>query len=132
MNRRGSFHAKSNAHKKTVSSLSGDATGGKYMTKKGRNGVIDVWWLDDTGGLTILLPNILRKKWHWKNCSIRLYVLSDGTNGKYSKRRRSNVAVIIVRIVFVSSFLFYCLLLNHSFQTNPNRITNCFKLFFHI
>ena len=37
-------------------------------------------------------------------------------NGKYSKRRRSNVAVIIERIVFISSFLFYCLLLNHSFQ----------------
>ena len=49
--------------------------------------------------------------------------------GKYSKRRRSNVAVIIIRIVFISPFLFYCLLLNHSFQTNPNRITNCFKLF---
>ena len=45
------------------------------------------------------------------------------------ERRRSNVAVIIVRIVFISAFLFYCLLLNHSFPTNPNRITNCFKLF---
>ena len=50
-------------------------------------------------------------------------------SGKYSKRRRSNVAVIIDRIVFIDSFLFYCLLLNHSFPTNPNRITNCFKLF---
>ena len=49
--------------------------------------------------------------------------------GKYSKRRRSNVAVIPVRVVFIGSFLFYCLLLNHSFQTNPNKITNCFKLF---
>ena len=37
------------------------------------------------------------------------------------KRRRSNVAVIIVRIVFISSFLFYCLLLNHSFPTNPQQ-----------
>ena len=55
--------------------------------------------------------------------------LIKGLGGKYSKRRRSNVAVIIVRIVFISSFLFYCLLLNHSFPTNPNRITNCFKLF---
>ena len=36
-------------------------------------------------------------------------------NGKYSKRRRSNVAVIHVRIVVISSFLFYCLLLNHSY-----------------
>ena len=41
----------------------------------------------------------------------------------------SNVAVIIVKVIFISAFLFYCLLLNHSFQTNPNRITNCFKLF---
>ena len=53
----------------------------------------------------------------------------DDNNSKYSKRRRSNVAVIIVRIVFISSFLFYCLLLNHSFQTNPNSVTNCFNLF---
>ena len=48
---------------------------------------------------------------------------------KYSKRRRSNVALIIVRILFICSFLFYCLLYNHSFQTNPNSITNCLKLF---
>jgi hypothetical protein len=48
--------------------------------------------------------------------------------GKYSKRRRSNVAVIIVGILFINSFLYYCLLSNHSFQTNPNKITNCFKL----
>ena len=48
--------------------------------------------------------------------------------GKYSKRRRSNEAVIHVRIVFIGSFLFYCLLLNHSFPTNPNSITNCFQL----
>ena len=47
----------------------------------------------------------------------------------YSKRRRSNAAVILVRIVFIRSFLFYCLLFNHSFPTNPNKITNCFKLF---
>ena len=52
--------------------------------------------------------------------------------GKYSKRRRSNVAVIIVRMIFNGLFYFYYLLLNHSFQTNPNRITNCFKLFLSI
>ena len=49
--------------------------------------------------------------------------------GKYSKRRRSNVAVIIVRVIFISLFLFYCLLLNHSFSTNPNKITNCFETY---
>ena len=50
-------------------------------------------------------------------------------NGKYSKRCRSNIAVIIDRVVFISPLPFYCLLLNHSFPTNPNKITNCFKLF---
>ena len=41
---------------------------------------------------------------------------------------RKMKSVIIVRIVYISSFLFYCLFLNHSFPTNPNRMTNCFKL----
>jgi hypothetical protein len=35
-------------------------------------------------------------------------------------------AVIIVRVIFICSFLFCCLLFNHSFPTNPNKITNCF------
>ena len=53
--------------------------------------------------------------------------------GKYSKRRRSNVAVIIVRILFIGSFLFCCLLLTHTFSTNPNRILlTAFNLFFSI
>ena len=47
--------------------------------------------------------------------------------GKYSKATLwANVAVIHVRIIFIGAFLFYCLLLNHSFPTNPNSITNCF------
>ena len=45
-----------------------------------------------------------------------VWALTASTSiGKYSKRRRSNVAVIVVRIVFIRAFLFYCLLLNHSF-----------------
>ena len=44
------------------------------------------------------------------------------------KRRRSNVAVIIVEIFFVSLFLFHCLVYNHSFHTIPNSGTNLFKL----
>ena len=51
-------------------------------------------------------------------------------SGKYSKWRRSNVAVIIVRIVFIDSFLFYCLLFNHSFSTNSKSLTNCLTTLF--
>ena len=34
------------------------------------------------------------------------------------------LSVIIVKVTFTSPFLFYCLLFNHSFPTNPNSITN--------
>ena len=37
--------------------------------------------------------------------------------------------VMIVRVIFISSFLFYCLLCNHSFPTDPNKITNCLKTY---
>ena len=84
--------------------------------------------------------SIPRKTWLWMGATALLNSvlgplfynngLSGTDVGKYSKRRRSNVAVIIVRIVFTRSYLCYCLLLNHSFPTDPNRITNCFKLFF--
>ena len=36
---------------------------------------------------------------------------------------------MIVRVIFISSFFFYCLLSNRSFPTNPNRITNCFQTY---
>ena len=49
--------------------------------------------------------------------------------GKYSKRRRSNVAVIIIRIVCISSFLFYCLLLNHSFKQTQTGLLTALNLF---
>ena len=48
---------------------------------------------------------------------------------QFLPRGAINVAVIIVRVIFISSFFFYCLLLNHSFPTNPNMyILTSFKL----
>ena len=41
----------------------------------------------------------------------------------------SIIVVIIVKIIFLCSFLLYCLLYNHSFKTNPNSTTNLSKLF---
>ena len=42
------------------------------------------------------------------------------------------LVVIIVKIIFIRSFLFYCLLCNHSFKSNPNTVTNLSKLFNYI
>ena len=41
---------------------------------------------------------------------------------------QDNAAVIIGAVIFIGAFLFYCLLYNHSFPTNPNSITYIFKL----
>ncbi|KAK0042108.1 solute carrier family 12 member 2, partial [Biomphalaria pfeifferi] len=36
-------------------------------------GTIDVWWLFDDGGLTLLLPYILTTKPYWRNCRLRVF-----------------------------------------------------------
>ena len=38
--------------------------------------------------------------------------------------------VIIVKMIFLRAFFFYCLLCNHSFRTNPKSVTNLSKLFY--
>ena len=42
-----------------------------------KSGTIDVWWLFDDGGLTILIPYLLRNRKQFKGCKIRLFALSD-------------------------------------------------------
>ena len=41
-----------------------------------RNGTIDVWWLADDGGLTLLLPYLLSREKQWKNAKLRIMTLS--------------------------------------------------------
>ncbi|KAK0139699.1 Solute carrier family 12 member 1 [Merluccius polli] len=42
--------------------------------KKQPKGTIDVWWLFDDGGLTLLLPYILTTRKKWKDCPLRIFV----------------------------------------------------------
>ncbi|XP_034943442.1 bumetanide-sensitive sodium-(potassium)-chloride cotransporter isoform X2 [Chelonus insularis] len=45
--------------------------------KKHKNGVIDVWWLYDDGGLTILLPYIISTRSNWESCQMRIFALAN-------------------------------------------------------
>ncbi|EZA51905.1 bumetanide-sensitive sodium-(potassium)-chloride cotransporter isoform X2 [Ooceraea biroi] len=50
----------------------------KNMTvfqKKHKKGMIDVWWLYDDGGLTILLPYIISMRSNWEHCKMRIFAL---------------------------------------------------------
>ena len=44
------------------------------MTKEG---TIDVYWLFDDGGLTLLLPHILSTRSKFSNCNMRVFFLSE-------------------------------------------------------
>merc|ERR1719481_190830 len=42
-----------------------------------RSGNIDVWWLYDDGGLTLLLPYILTTRKQFKDCKLRVFTLAN-------------------------------------------------------
>jgi len=52
-----------------------DAMG--IFNRRQPKGTIDVWWLYDDGGLTMLLPHILSSRSAWSNCKIRVFALTN-------------------------------------------------------
>ncbi|XP_016992132.1 bumetanide-sensitive sodium-(potassium)-chloride cotransporter isoform X1 [Drosophila rhopaloa] len=47
------------------------------FTRKRSHAVIDVWWLYDDGGLTLLLPYIISTRRTWQTCKLRVYALAN-------------------------------------------------------
>ncbi|XP_073840775.1 bumetanide-sensitive sodium-(potassium)-chloride cotransporter-like isoform X1 [Musca autumnalis] len=47
------------------------------FTRKRSHAVIDVWWLYDDGGLTLLLPYIISTRRTWQSCKLRVYALAN-------------------------------------------------------
>ncbi|PNF23009.1 hypothetical protein B7P43_G10386 [Cryptotermes secundus] len=45
--------------------------------KKQKKGTIDVWWLYDDGGLTLLLPYIISTRRNWSACKLRVFALAN-------------------------------------------------------
>lgn len=41
---------------------------------------MDVWWLYDDGGLTLLLPYILTTRSQFRECSLRVFALANKRN----------------------------------------------------
>lgn len=44
---------------------------------KQNTGTIDVWWLYDDGGLTMLIPYIISMRSTWADCKIRVFALTN-------------------------------------------------------
>ncbi|KAA0722987.1 Solute carrier family 12 member 3 [Triplophysa tibetana] len=47
-----------------------------FQTKQGKK-TIDVYWISDDGGLTLLLPYLLTRRNRWKKSKIRVFLLGD-------------------------------------------------------
>ncbi|ROT80478.1 sodium-chloride cotransporter isoform 1 [Penaeus vannamei] len=47
------------------------------FTRKQPQGTIDVWWLYDDGGLTMLIPYILTTRSNWSSCKLRVFCLAN-------------------------------------------------------
>lgn len=45
--------------------------------RKQKKGTIDVWWLYDDGGLTLLLPYIISTRRNWSGCKLRVFALAN-------------------------------------------------------
>ncbi|XP_054070318.1 solute carrier family 12 member 1 isoform X2 [Rissa tridactyla] len=59
----------------------------QFKKKQGK-GTIDIWWLFDDGGLTILIPYILTIRKKWKNCKLRIF-----TGGKVNRIEEEKLAM---------------------------------------
>ncbi|XP_058449562.1 bumetanide-sensitive sodium-(potassium)-chloride cotransporter [Malaya genurostris] len=77
-----------NHQRATRDSIVYSTRGGSFVSKevldrlsvfqrKQSKGTIDVWWLYDDGGLTILVPYIISMRSKWAQCKIRVFALTN-------------------------------------------------------
>lgn len=56
--------------------------------RKQKKGTIDVWWLYDDGGLTLLLPYIISTRRNWSNSKLRVFALANRNSElEYEQRK---------------------------------------------
>merc|ERR1711973_241378 len=79
----------------------GDITQFQQRTKK-RSGTIDVWWLYDDGGLTLLIPYILTTRRQFSECKLRVFSLANRKDELDRETRNMAALLAKFRIEFSS------------------------------
>ena len=67
-----------------------------------RSGNIDVWWLYDDGGLTLLLPYILTTRQQFSDCKLRVFTLANRKDELDRETRNMAALLAKFRIEFSS------------------------------
>jgi len=66
-------------------------------SKDRKEGTIDVYWLYDDGGLTLLLPHILSTRAKFDKCKLRVFVLSAGKKAEDLDKEARNMATLLAK-----------------------------------
>lgn len=65
----------------------------RFTKKQRQDAVIDVWWLYDDGGLTLLLPYIISTRRNWNTCHLRVFALAN-KNSELEFEQRSMASLL--------------------------------------
>jgi len=65
---------------------------------KQKKGTIDVWWLYDDGGLSILLPHIITSRSNWADSNLRIFCLADENDEIESRQNNMRLLMKKLRI----------------------------------
>lgn len=68
------------------------------MFRKKQTGTIDVWWLYDDGGLTLLLPYLLTTRSQWNGCKLRVFTMANRRDELDTEKRRMAALIAKFRI----------------------------------
>ncbi|CAF1426398.1 unnamed protein product [Rotaria magnacalcarata] len=65
-----------------------------FQPKHDSSSIIDVWWLFDDGGLTLLLPYLLRRRKRWRNSQFRIFSCVSGEKGDAERQYVAMVSLL--------------------------------------
>ncbi|XP_046634296.1 bumetanide-sensitive sodium-(potassium)-chloride cotransporter-like [Daphnia pulicaria] len=68
--------------------------------RKQRRSCIDVWWLYDDGGLTLLLPHIINTRLNWSSCRLRVFCTASGQDDLENERKGMAALLAKFRITY--------------------------------
>ncbi|XP_066557497.1 solute carrier family 12 member 1 [Amia ocellicauda] len=85
----------------------------QFKKKQGK-GTIDVWWLFDDGGLTLLIPHILTSRKKWRDCKIRVFI-----GGKANRIDEDKAAMVSLLSKFRIEFVDIHIVAD--INTKPNK-----------
>ncbi|XP_043264395.1 bumetanide-sensitive sodium-(potassium)-chloride cotransporter isoform X1 [Colletes gigas] len=98
-------HKKKHAIEKLMEKRHAMATVPEHVTifqRKHKSGTIDVWWLYDDGGLTILLPYIISTRSNWEHCKMRIFALANHKQDIVAQEKEMSEIMSKFRIKYTS------------------------------